>query len=79
MILGFLIFVMLISTIAAAISLVLGSSVLQAVAIYSCVGTLSILVCATFQYAWPIMLNLIKAPRMRSERSGLSKSDPPSH
>ncbi|AML52580.1 hypothetical protein RC74_16055 [Falsihalocynthiibacter arcticus] len=52
MILGYLIIGMLLGTIAAAISLFLGSSVLLALAVYSGVGSLCMLILAVFLYSW---------------------------
>lgn len=51
MVLGYLIIGMLLGTTAAAISLFLGSSVLLALAFYSGVGSISVLILAAFQYA----------------------------
>ncbi len=50
MILVYLIIGMLLGTIAAAISLFLGSSVLLAIAVYSVVGSISIMLLAVFRY-----------------------------
>ncbi len=50
MVLVYLIIGMLIGTIAAAISLFLGSSVLLALAVYSGVGSISVMLLAIFRY-----------------------------
>lgn len=52
MILAYLILGMMFGTFAAAASLVFGSSVLLALAVYSGVGSISVLLLATFRYAW---------------------------
>jgi len=56
MVLVYLIIGMLLGTTAAAISLFLGSSVLLALAVYSGVGSISVLILAAFRYAQQTLL-----------------------